>query len=168
MVRQLAAGRSEQNPSEMPRSERDQRCAIGEAAHGRRCTHGWLEAFDLHSSSSRISSILDPHAPISHPNGAPGGRIHAVTFSPCGTSRQTPAWKEEEVMLVKTAIRPPLAPRRARRLPIAAPARSIGERTRQHAGLTSRGRGHSPLIELLDFDEFKTVIERAVTPWTDD
>ena len=129
---------------------------------------GWHVALDLPVQRQPDNSALDPPAPISRPDGATGGRIHAVTFSPCGTSRHAPAWKEEEVMLVKTAIRPPLAPRRARRLPIAAPARSIGERTRQHAGLTSRGRGHSPLIELLDFDEFKTVIERAVTPWTDD
>ena len=51
-----------------------------------------------------------PACPELSPDGATGRRIHAVTFSPCGTSRRAPAWKEEEVMLVTTAIRPPLAP----------------------------------------------------------
>lgn len=71
---------------------------------------GWHVALDLPVQRQPDNSALDPPAPISRPDGATGGRIHTVTFSPCGTSRHAPAWKEEEVMLVKTAIRPPLAP----------------------------------------------------------
>lgn len=170
MVCQLAAGRPEQNPSETVQTL-DQR-AINDAPSARPsmaveapADGMWLWTCSPATAGTTQRSTRLPRTLAGRRDGTTDTRRDVLPLRNLATRASLERRggdvgddRDSTTAGASRARRPP---------PIAAPARPIRGRTRQRAGLTSRRRGHVPLTELLDFDEFKAVIEGAVTPWTD-